>query len=59
MEGKEDGEEKENEQDGNDRSPAQQYELYVLSDELNDKLKLLNYEEDYTNLAPTYRTVSR
>ncbi|OZC12828.1 hypothetical protein X798_00462 [Onchocerca flexuosa] len=38
---------------------AQQYDLYVLSDELSDKLKLLNYEEDYASLAASYRTISR
>ncbi|KAK6106554.1 Intra-flagellar transport protein 57 family protein [Brugia pahangi] len=58
MERKEDGEEKKNEE-VSDRSPAQKYDLYVLSDELSDKLKLLNYEEDYAKLAPSYRTVSR
>uniref|UniRef100_A0A1I8ETU9 Uncharacterized protein n=1 Tax=Wuchereria bancrofti TaxID=6293 RepID=A0A1I8ETU9_WUCBA len=58
MEWKEDGEEKKNEE-VSDRSPAQKYDLYVLSDELSDKLKLLNYEEDYAKLAPSCRTVSR
>lgn len=62
MEGKEiakDMEEKQVGQDESDRSPAQQYDPYILSDELSDKLKLLNYEQDYAKLAPGYRTVSR
>ncbi|VDK86163.1 unnamed protein product [Litomosoides sigmodontis] len=61
MEDKEDEEEakKENGQKGKEQSPSQQYDLYIISDELNDKLKLLNYEEDYANLATSYRTISR
>lgn len=59
MEGEEDGNEKVEGEEGKDRSPAQQYDLYILGDELNDKLKLLNYEEDYANLAASYRTISR
>ncbi|KAM3721332.1 Intraflagellar transport protein [Dirofilaria immitis] len=57
MEGKEDADEKADGQE--DRYPAQQYDVYVLSDELNDKLKLLNYEQDYANSAASYRTLSR
>ncbi|KAL3997894.1 Intra-flagellar transport protein 57 family protein [Acanthocheilonema viteae] len=59
MEDKKDGNEKEDGQEEKEQSPSQQYELYVISDELNDKLKLLNYEEDYANLATSYRTISR
>ncbi|VDK64555.1 unnamed protein product [Onchocerca ochengi] len=59
MEEKKDGDEKEDGEEGKDQSPAQQYDLYVLNDELSDKLKLLNYEEDYANLAASYRTISR
>lgn len=56
---KEEEAEKKNEQKGKEQSPSQQYNMYIISDELNDKLKLLNYEEDYANLATSYRTISR
>ncbi|CAG9540310.1 unnamed protein product, partial [Cercopithifilaria johnstoni] len=60
MEDKEDsGDKKGNEEEGREQSPSQQYDLYVISDKLNDKLKLLNYEEDYANLAASHRTISR
>lgn len=59
MEDKEDKIEKENGEGATEQSPFQQYDLYVINDELNDKLKLLNYEEEYANLVTSYRTISR
>ncbi|VDN34696.1 unnamed protein product [Gongylonema pulchrum] len=53
-------ERKSGEQESSDRNAAaEQFSLYALGDELVEKLKLLNYEEKYANLAASHRTVSR
>uniref|UniRef100_A0A915PSV5 Intraflagellar transport protein 57-like protein n=1 Tax=Setaria digitata TaxID=48799 RepID=A0A915PSV5_9BILA len=59
MEQNKEKDEKRDEEDEEDGNFAAQYDLCIVNDELNDKLKLLNYEEDYANLAPSYRVISR
>ncbi|VDN00845.1 unnamed protein product [Thelazia callipaeda] len=59
MEENEDGKKIANQCDENETICSQQYNVYIFGDELNDKLKLLNYEENYANLDMSYRTISR
>lgn len=52
-------EKKEDGQESDSGNALQQFALYDLNDELIDKLKLLNYEEEYAKLATSHRTASR
>lgn len=38
---------------------SEKFSLYTVNDELVDKLKLLNYEDEYATLSTSYRPVSR
>ncbi|VDK44918.1 unnamed protein product [Anisakis simplex] len=41
------------------RGPGSQYLLYMMNEELIDKLKLLNYEQEYVSISSSHRPISR
>lgn len=55
--------EKEGQEEGSSRAGAQgpglRYSLFSQNEDLIDKLKLLNYEEEYVSSSSSHRPISR
>ncbi|CAB3410731.1 unnamed protein product [Caenorhabditis bovis] len=42
-----------------EEGPGKEYEIYIKNEELVDKLKLLNYENNFLKLGSAYKTIHR